>query len=218
MSSTTELLYNNTHYVASFDKRYLPAHPAKKVAILTCMDARLDPAKALGLQEGDAHVIRNAGGVATEDAIRSLVLSQRLFGTEEIILVHHTKCGMETFRDDAVKDQESWPIRASARASRSRRSSGPKTTSSRPRRASGPTPSCPGRQSVRLCTTWTRARCRRFPCRHSPRRFQCPERGCRHRGSADQVTPRPPDGCPEALSPPGCASCRAGETRRAQRR
>jgi carbonic anhydrase len=105
VSSTTELLYNNTHYVASFDKRYLPAHPAKKVAVLACMDARLDPAKALGLQEGDAHVIRNAGGVATEDAIRSLVLSQRLFGTEEIILVHHTKCGMETFRDDAVKDQ-----------------------------------------------------------------------------------------------------------------
>jgi carbonic anhydrase len=105
VSSTAELLTNNAHYAAGFDKRYLPPHPTKKVAILTCMDARLDPAKALGLQEGDAHVIRNAGGVATEDAIRSLVLSQRLFGTEEIVLVHHTKCGMETFRDDAVKDQ-----------------------------------------------------------------------------------------------------------------
>ena len=69
------------------------------------MDARLDPARALGLQEGDAHVIRNAGGVASEDAIRSLVISQRLLGTEEIILVHHTDCGMETFSDDAVKDQ-----------------------------------------------------------------------------------------------------------------
>ncbi len=69
------------------------------------MDARLDPAKALGLQEGDAHVIRNAGGVASEDALRSLVISQRLLGTEEIILIHHTDCGMETFGDDAVKDQ-----------------------------------------------------------------------------------------------------------------
>jgi carbonic anhydrase len=69
------------------------------------MDARLDPAKALGLQEGDAHVIRNAGGVASEDAIRSLVISQRLLGTEEIILVHHTDCGMETFTDADVKDQ-----------------------------------------------------------------------------------------------------------------
>jgi carbonic anhydrase len=69
------------------------------------MDARLDPAKALGLEEGDAHVIRNAGGVATDDAIRSLVISQRLLGTEEIVLVHHTDCGMETFSDDAVKDQ-----------------------------------------------------------------------------------------------------------------
>jgi carbonic anhydrase len=69
------------------------------------MDARLDPAKALGLNEGDAHVIRNAGGVASQDAIRSLVISQRLLGTEEIILIHHTDCGMETFEDDDVKDQ-----------------------------------------------------------------------------------------------------------------
>src|SRR6516162_10289947 len=69
----------------------------KNVAVLACMDARLDPAKALGLQEGDAHVIRNAGGVASEDALRSLVISQRLLGTEEIILIHHTNCGMETF-------------------------------------------------------------------------------------------------------------------------
>ncbi|HEX3332784.1 MAG TPA: carbonic anhydrase [Acidimicrobiales bacterium] len=73
--------------------------------MLACMDARLDPAKALGLNEGDAHVIRNAGGVASQDAIRSLVISQRLLGTEEIILIHHTDCGMETFEDDDVKDQ-----------------------------------------------------------------------------------------------------------------
>jgi carbonic anhydrase len=105
MSATSELLGNNADYVATFDKGDLALPPAKKVAVLACMDARLDPAKALGLQEGDAHVIRNAGGVASEDALRSLVISQRLLGTEEIVLVHHTDCGMETFRDDAVKDQ-----------------------------------------------------------------------------------------------------------------
>ncbi len=105
MSATSELLANNAGYVAGFTKGELPLPPAKKVAVLACMDARLDPAKALGLQEGDAHVIRNAGGVASEDALRSLVISQRLLGTEEIILVHHTDCGMETFSDDEVKDQ-----------------------------------------------------------------------------------------------------------------
>jgi carbonic anhydrase len=105
MSSTDELISNNSSYAASFAKGDLPVPPAKKVAVLACMDARLDPAKALGLQEGDAHVIRNAGGVASEDALRSLVISQRLLGTEEIILIHHTGCGMETFTDDAVKEQ-----------------------------------------------------------------------------------------------------------------
>jgi carbonic anhydrase len=105
MSSTDELISNNSSYVASFAKGDLPLAPAKKVAVLACMDARLDPAKALGLEEGDAHVIRNAGGVASEDALRSLVISQRLLGTEEIILIHHTGCGMETFTDDAVKEQ-----------------------------------------------------------------------------------------------------------------
>jgi carbonic anhydrase len=105
MSATSDLLANNAGYAAGFDKGSLPLPPAKKVAVLACMDARLDPAKALGLQEGDAHVIRNAGGVASEDALRSLVISQRLLGTEEIILIHHTDCGMETFNDDAVKEQ-----------------------------------------------------------------------------------------------------------------
>ncbi len=105
MSATGELVANNARYAAGFSKGDLPMPPAKKVAVLACMDARLDPAKALGLEEGDAHVIRNAGGVATEDALRSLVISQHLLGTEEIILVHHTDCGMETFRDDAVKDK-----------------------------------------------------------------------------------------------------------------
>jgi carbonic anhydrase len=105
MTSTDDLVANNARYAAEFHKGDLPMPPGKKVAVLACMDARLDPAKALGLQEGDAHVIRNAGGVASEDALRSLVISQRLLGTEEIILIHHTDCGMETFSDDAVKDQ-----------------------------------------------------------------------------------------------------------------
>jgi carbonic anhydrase len=105
MSATDDLFANNAAYAADFDKGSLPLPPAKKVAVLACMDARLDPAKVLGLSEGDAHVIRNAGGVASEDALRSLVISQRLLGTEEIVLIHHTDCGMETFSDDAVKDQ-----------------------------------------------------------------------------------------------------------------
>jgi carbonic anhydrase len=105
MTATDDLLANNAAYAAGFDQGSLPLPPGKKVAVLACMDARLDPAKALGLREGDAHVIRNAGGVASEDALRSLVISQRLLGTEEIILIHHTECGMETFTDDAVKDQ-----------------------------------------------------------------------------------------------------------------
>ncbi|MGH8989246.1 MAG: beta-class carbonic anhydrase [Acidimicrobiales bacterium] len=105
MSSTDDLLRNNARFSASYGKAGLPAPPGKKVAVLACMDARLDPARALGLEEGDAHVIRNAGGVASEDAIRSLVISQRLLGTEEIILIHHSDCGMESFTDDPVKDQ-----------------------------------------------------------------------------------------------------------------
>ena len=103
MSVTDELLKNNEAYVASFDKGELPLPPAKKVAVLACMDARLNPYGALGLQEGDAHIIRNAGGVVTDDEIRSLAISQRLLGTEEIILIHHTDCGMLTFTDDDFK-------------------------------------------------------------------------------------------------------------------
>ncbi len=103
MSVTNELLANNEAYSASFDKGELPLPPAKKVAVVACMDARVNPYGALGLQEGDAHVIRNAGGVITEDEIRSLAISQRLLGTEEIILIHHTDCGMLTFTDDDFK-------------------------------------------------------------------------------------------------------------------
>jgi carbonic anhydrase len=105
MSSTDELLANNSVYAATFSKGDLPRNPTRKVAVLACMDSRLDPARALGLEEGDAHVLRNAGGVATDDAIRSLVISQRLLGTEEIILLHHTDCGMEKFRDDDLKER-----------------------------------------------------------------------------------------------------------------
>lgn len=105
MAVTDQLLENNRARAESFDKGDLPLPPAKKVAVLACMDARLDVHKILGLQEGDAHVIRNAGGVATDDAIRSLVISQRLLDTREIILIHHTDCGMLTFRDDDVKSQ-----------------------------------------------------------------------------------------------------------------
>jgi carbonic anhydrase len=103
MSSTDALLANNEAYAESFDKADLPIPPAKKVAVVACMDARLNVYGALGLQEGDAHVIRNAGGVVTDDAIRSLAISQRLLGTEEIVLIHHTDCGMLTFSDDEFR-------------------------------------------------------------------------------------------------------------------
>jgi carbonic anhydrase len=105
MSSTDDLLQNSKAYAEQFDKGDLPLPPAKRVAVVACMDARLDPARVLGLDEGDAHVIRNAGGVVTDDAIRSLSISQHLLGTEEIILVHHTDCGMQTFGDDQFADQ-----------------------------------------------------------------------------------------------------------------
>jgi carbonic anhydrase len=102
MSVTDELLANNAAYVEQFSGP-LPLPPAKHVAVLACMDARIDVYRVLGLNEGEAHVIRNAGGVVTEDEIRSLAISQRLLGTVEIILIHHTDCGMLTFTDDEFK-------------------------------------------------------------------------------------------------------------------
>jgi len=105
MSVIDELLRNNEEYAGGFDKGDLPIPPAKHVAVLTCMDARLSPFVMLGLEEGDAHIIRNAGGVVTDDEIRSLMISQRLLGTEEIMLIQHTGCGMLTFSDDEVKQQ-----------------------------------------------------------------------------------------------------------------
>jgi carbonic anhydrase len=104
MTVTDELLENNKAYVATFGGP-LPLPPAKHIAVVACMDARLDVYRVLGLQEGEAHVIRNAGGVVTDDEIRSLTISQRLLGTKEIVLIHHTDCGMLTFTDDAFKAQ-----------------------------------------------------------------------------------------------------------------
>jgi carbonic anhydrase len=103
MSVTDTLLANAEAYAASFDKGHLPMPPAKQIAIVACMDARLNPYGLLGLEEGDAHVIRNAGGVITDDEIRSLAISQRLLGTREIVLIHHTDCGMLTFTDDEFR-------------------------------------------------------------------------------------------------------------------
>ena len=105
MSVTDELLQNAERYAADFDRGDLPLPPGKRVVVLACMDARLNPYGLLGLNEGDAHVIRNAGGVVTDDEIRSISISQRLLGTEEIILIHHTDCGMLTFADDEFRRQ-----------------------------------------------------------------------------------------------------------------
>jgi carbonic anhydrase len=102
MSVTDELLANNVTYAANFSGP-LPLPPSKQVAVVACMDARINVYGVLGLNEGEAHVIRNAGGVITEDEIRSLAISQRLLGTKEIILIHHTDCGMLTFTDDGFK-------------------------------------------------------------------------------------------------------------------
>jgi carbonic anhydrase len=100
-----EVVAANKAYVEAFGKKgELPLPPARRFAILTCMDARLDPAKYAGLAEGDAHVIRNAGGRATDDAIRSLVISHKLLGTQEWFVIHHTNCGMEFFADDVIAD------------------------------------------------------------------------------------------------------------------
>ncbi len=100
-----EILAANERYAARFDKGTLPMPPGRRFAVVTCMDARLDPAKFLGLAEGDAHVIRNAGGVVTDDAFRSLVISHNLLGTEEVFVIGHTDCGMLTFRDEELQEQ-----------------------------------------------------------------------------------------------------------------
>jgi carbonic anhydrase len=120
VSTIDQLLENAEAYADSFDKTGLPLPPGRRVAIVACMDARLNPYGLLGLNEGDAHVIRNAGGVVTDDEIRSLAISQRLLGTEEIMLIHHTDCGMLTFSDDDFRQgiqretgiKPEWPAEA----------------------------------------------------------------------------------------------------------
>ena len=102
MSSTDDLVRNNASYAEAFDKQGLPAAPGTRVAVVSCMDARIDVHKILGLEEGDAHVIRNAGGLVTDDVIRSLVLSQRVLGTEEVIVMQHTGCGMLDLPEDDI--------------------------------------------------------------------------------------------------------------------
>ena len=103
MSVVDELREANERYAAGFDKGSLPMPPARRLAVLTCMDARIDPAKALGLEEGDAHVIRNAGGLASDDAVRSVVISNALLGTTEAVVIGHTDCGMVTFTNETLR-------------------------------------------------------------------------------------------------------------------
>lgn len=105
MSTTEELLKNNRHYAEAFDQGAKPMPPARKVAILTCMDARLHPERFLGLEIGDAHVIRNAGGRASDDALRSLIISSQLLGTREYLVIHHSDCGMLTFSNDDLRSK-----------------------------------------------------------------------------------------------------------------
>src|ERR1700693_3448740 len=105
MSITDELLAANQQYASKFDKGSRPMPPAKKLAILACMDARLTVEQLLGLKTGDAHIIRNAGGIATEDALRSFIISHHLLGTQEFVIINHTDCGMLTFKDDELVDK-----------------------------------------------------------------------------------------------------------------
>jgi carbonic anhydrase len=113
MSVTDEFLDANAAYAATFTKGALPLPPARRVAVVTCMDARIIPSRALGLEEGDAHVIRNAGGLA-KDALRSVVISQRLLGTKEVVVIHHTDCGMLTFTNDQIRTKVATELGADA--------------------------------------------------------------------------------------------------------
>jgi carbonic anhydrase len=114
MSVAQEFQKANEAYASSFSKGNLPMPPARHVAVLTCMDARLLPARFLGLEEGDAHVIRNAGGRASDDAIRSLAISQQLLGTNEVVVIHHTDCGMLTFSNEDLRKKLKQELKADA--------------------------------------------------------------------------------------------------------
>jgi carbonic anhydrase len=120
MSATDDLLRNNEAYAEAFDKGDLPGPPAKGIAVVSCMDARVVPSRLLGLDEGDAHIIKNAGGVITDDVIRSLAVSQHLMGTQEVIVIQHTDCGLSRMTDDAFAqkledaagERPDWPLQA----------------------------------------------------------------------------------------------------------
>ncbi len=122
MSVTDQLLQNNRRWAERFDIPKLSSRPAKKLAVVSCMDARFLPSRVLGIEEGDAHIIRNAGGIVTDEEIRSLAISQHLLGTEEIVLIHHTDCGLEGIDEDEIRAQlreaagvePPWPIEAFA--------------------------------------------------------------------------------------------------------
>jgi carbonic anhydrase len=114
MSVVPEFQKANDAYASSFSKGNLPMPPGRHVAVLVCMDARLDPARFLGLEEGDAHVIRNAGGRASDDAIRSLAISQQLLGTNEVVVIHHTDCGMLTFSNEDLRKKLKQDLNADA--------------------------------------------------------------------------------------------------------
>src|SRR5579859_3731808 len=114
MSIVQEFRKANDAYASTFENGHLPMPPARHVAVLTCMDARLDPARFLGLEEGDAHVIRNAGGRASDDAIRSLAISQQLLGTNEVVVIHHTDCGMLTFSNEDLRAKIKQDLHANA--------------------------------------------------------------------------------------------------------
>src|SRR5713226_10363013 len=114
MAIVDEFHQANAAYASTFQKAALPMPPARKVAVLTCMDARLDPARFLGLEEGDAHVIRNAGGRASEDALRSLTISEQLLGTNSVVVIHHTDCGMVTFSNEDLRKKLKQELNADA--------------------------------------------------------------------------------------------------------
>jgi len=159
MPTIDELVDNAEAYAERFDGGELPLPPAKRIAVVACMDARLNPYGLLGLREGDAHVIRNAGGVITDDEIRSLAISQRLLGTEEIMLIHHTDCGMLTFRDDDFRRQVQQTPASSRNGRRSRSTTSRATCVSR-LRASRRARSSPRR--TRCAGSSTRSRRERF--------------------------------------------------------
>ena len=169
MSVTDDYLANNARYAEAFSGP-LPLPPSKSIAVLACMDARLDVAAALGIAEGESHVIRNAGGVASDDAIRSLAISQRLLGTREIVLVHHTDCGMLTFTDEQFAGilREDTGVRAELDRARLRRPGRRRAPLDRDDPAAARSCRSPTRSAASSSTS-PRAPCARSPTERSHR-------------------------------------------------